>query len=187
MARAFAQETSLREVGDPQSCEYWRYCALSRSVVQLLRRQPPHLPAGYGSLTDYLGRHLPQSAGRPGIPDLLQRLLRQVRLRSLRLSQHRRRQARVFQCQQQYRAVVFRRRTHELPLHGGRWSWVSLPNESSGPGFRDMPAAGHARRRGRICRKPAHQLPALLQRLPPAFRGWQSRPMCPPCTTNSAA
>ncbi len=29
VARAFAQETTLREIGDPQTCEYWRYCALS--------------------------------------------------------------------------------------------------------------------------------------------------------------
>ncbi len=29
VARAFAQTTELREIGDAQTCEYWRYCALS--------------------------------------------------------------------------------------------------------------------------------------------------------------
>ncbi len=31
VARSFAQD-SIREVGDPQSCEYWRYCAMSGTL-----------------------------------------------------------------------------------------------------------------------------------------------------------
>ncbi len=31
VARSFAQE-SVQEVGDPQSCEYWRYCALGGTL-----------------------------------------------------------------------------------------------------------------------------------------------------------
>lgn len=31
VSRPFAQE-SLQEVGDPQSCDYWRYCALSGTL-----------------------------------------------------------------------------------------------------------------------------------------------------------
>jgi methylamine dehydrogenase light chain len=32
VARAFAQETDLKEIGDPQTCEYWRYCALGGTL-----------------------------------------------------------------------------------------------------------------------------------------------------------
>lgn len=31
VARSFAQD-SVREVGDPQSCDYWRYCAMSGTL-----------------------------------------------------------------------------------------------------------------------------------------------------------
>ncbi|MEZ7829990.1 MAG: methylamine dehydrogenase light chain, partial [Gammaproteobacteria bacterium] len=31
VARSFAQ-SSVEEVGDPQSCEYWRYCAMSGTL-----------------------------------------------------------------------------------------------------------------------------------------------------------
>ena len=32
VARAFAQEPSLKEIGDPKTCEYWRYCALGGTL-----------------------------------------------------------------------------------------------------------------------------------------------------------
>jgi methylamine dehydrogenase light chain len=32
VSRAFAQESSLKEIGDPQTCEYWRYCALGGTL-----------------------------------------------------------------------------------------------------------------------------------------------------------
>jgi len=32
VARSFAQESSLTEIGDPQSCDYWRYCALGGTL-----------------------------------------------------------------------------------------------------------------------------------------------------------
>lgn len=32
VSRSFAQN-SIQEVGDPQSCEYWRYCAMSGTLV----------------------------------------------------------------------------------------------------------------------------------------------------------
>ena len=57
VARAFAQETSLREVGDPQTCEYWRYCALSgmlcsccggRAPLPCTAGRVPHYPCGSG-------------------------------------------------------------------------------------------------------------------------------------------
>ena len=31
VARSFAQE-SVQEIGDPQSCDYWRYCAMSGTL-----------------------------------------------------------------------------------------------------------------------------------------------------------
>jgi len=31
VSRSFAQ-SSIQEIGDPQSCEYWRYCAMSGSI-----------------------------------------------------------------------------------------------------------------------------------------------------------
>ena len=32
VARSFAQESSLKEIGDPQTCDYWRYCALGGTL-----------------------------------------------------------------------------------------------------------------------------------------------------------
>jgi methylamine dehydrogenase light chain len=32
VARSFAQESSIKEIGDPTTCEYWRYCALGGTL-----------------------------------------------------------------------------------------------------------------------------------------------------------
>jgi methylamine dehydrogenase light chain len=32
VARAFSQESDIKEVGDPKTCDYWRYCALGGTL-----------------------------------------------------------------------------------------------------------------------------------------------------------
>ena len=45
VARSFAQE-SVQEIGDPQSCDYWRYCAMSGTLCTCCGVHiPPVLPA----------------------------------------------------------------------------------------------------------------------------------------------
>ena len=119
VVRAFAAET-VSELGDPQSCDYWRYCALSGTLCACCggtttparpapsrRRSPGSAPAA----TRWTIKRL---------PDLLQRLLRQGGLPPLRLPQHRARAPGVLPEQEQQRAVVLRHREPRLPLHGRR-------------------------------------------------------------------
>ena len=66
------------ELGDPQSCDYWRYCAL--------RRFAHNLSTGCRALAHFVDRHVPQPGGRQRLLDLVQRLLRQSDLWALLLS-----------------------------------------------------------------------------------------------------
>lgn len=45
VARSFAQE-SLQEVGDPQSCDYWRYCALGGTLCSCCGGSANSCPPG---------------------------------------------------------------------------------------------------------------------------------------------
>jgi methylamine dehydrogenase light chain len=45
VARAFAAE-SVTEIGDPQSCEYWRYCALSGTLCSCCGGSKNQCPPG---------------------------------------------------------------------------------------------------------------------------------------------
>ena len=45
VARAFAQE-SMMDIGDPKSCDYWRYCALSGTLCSCCGGSPTSCPPG---------------------------------------------------------------------------------------------------------------------------------------------
>ena len=57
VSRSFAQD-SIREVGDPQSCDYWRYCAMSGTLCSCCGGSYTSCPPGFTTLPDHLGRHL---------------------------------------------------------------------------------------------------------------------------------
>ena len=136
----------------------------------LLRRQHDVLPAGHLAIGCVLGRHLPQSAGRQGLPDQLQRLLRQDRLRQVHVRGGRARAAGLSDVPAQRRELVHVERVVHLPLHhvgdrgpgqanherdqafrrgraGTRRSWRSFVGAAGGLS-QDRAASGEATLRG---------------------------------------
>ncbi len=75
------------ETDDPQSCDYWKYCAVDGFALAAPAAAARRilLPARHHALAHHLDRHLPQSQGRPRLHRFLQRLLRQGELRQLRM------------------------------------------------------------------------------------------------------
>jgi hypothetical protein len=131
VVRAFAAE-SVSELGDPQSCDYWRYCALGGTLCTCCGGTYNTCPPGSEpSPITWVGT-CRNPGGRSRLPDLLQRLLRQGSLQALRLPQHRAGAPRVLPEQEQQRAVVLRNREPRLPLHRrrgarrGKWPGLKL-------------------------------------------------------------
>ncbi len=62
---------NITELGNPESCDYWRYCAFRWVVVQLLWRHCNSVSSGCRDCDRCLGRYLSQSRRWSRLPDLL--------------------------------------------------------------------------------------------------------------------
>ena len=164
-----------------------------RLPVLLLRRQHDVLPAGHLAIGCVLGRHLPQSAGRQGLPDQLQRLLRQDRLRQVHVRGGRARAAGLSDVPAQRRELVHVERVVHLPLHhvgdrgpgqaqtmNGTRRFVGAAPARGGPGARLAPLAAWSQDRAAsgeaTLRGGARGLRAAMRRLPSGGRARQHAP-----------